>query len=59
MRRIFVSVVSAVVAQGVVDLETQLTSREVECGAPHVTEEHLHRDLQLNISSDAYTGRES
>lgn len=40
-------VVLSVVAQRVVDLETQLASWGVERGAPHVAEEHLHGDLPV------------
>lgn len=47
VRRVLVRVVPAVVAQWVVDLETQLTSWNVERGAPHVTKEHLHCDLDV------------
>lgn len=45
VQRVLVRVVFAVVAQWVVNLEAQLTSRGVESGAPHVTKKHLHRDL--------------
>lgn len=64
VRGVVVRVVPAVVAQRVVDLESQLTSGEVEGGAPHVTKEHLHRDLSFCVGrcirreSLAFRGRQ-
>lgn len=47
--RIVVDVVSVVVAQRVVDLESQLAPGSIESGAAHVSKEHFHRDLKARV----------
>lgn len=55
VRRIVVSVVFVVVAQRVVDLESQLAPGSIERGDAHVAKEHLHCDLQARMDN----GRET
>lgn len=49
VRRVVVDVVSVVVAQRVVDLESQLAPGSIERGAAHVSKEHFHRDLEARV----------